>query len=208
RIWVVSPSAALSLSEELHAARVNTAEPAARAARSFLAGINDTGNGNHAAGTQVGTVRESIRIHFTHVDTIDVEVADGQLSDYLCATLWEVNTHTVLCQNYAIAVDTGGDCQFFVRTQVAPFAVDRHGILRTRCVVQEEQFAAIAVTRGVNLSFLIGNNFSTDLRKHVHDAIDSFFVTWNQGGREDNHVAITNRDLTVLTTCHTRQRSH
>src|SRR5699024_541187 len=156
----------------------------------------------------VGTVRERIRVDVAHVHTVNIEVTNSQLANNLCTTILHVHNNTVLCQDNSVAVNTRGNGQFLIGTQVTPLAVNRHSVLWSSCIVKEQQLAAIAVAGSVHLSFLIGNNLSADLRQHIHYAVDSFFITWNQGGREDNHIAVTNGDLTVLTSCHTRQCCH
>ena len=130
------------------------------------------------------------------------------MADYLSASIAQIDHNTVLRQDYAVTGNTRGDRELLVGAQVTPFTVNWHGVLWTCCVVEEQQLAAVAVTRSVNFSFLISDNLSTNLGQHVDDAKDSFLVTRNQGRGEDDEVTITYRDLTVLAACHTGQRRH
>ena len=170
--------------------------------------INHAGNGYHAAGAQVGAVCQGIGIDIAHGHAIDVEVANLQLADDLRAALTQIHHNAVLRQDRPVAGHAGGNRQFLIGAQVAPLAVDRHGIARARRVVQEEQLAGVAVARCVDLDVLVGDDVGTNLGQHIDNAEDGLFVARDERGREDDGIAIAHRNLAVLAAGHAGQRSH
>ena len=107
-----------------------------------------------------------------------------------------------MSEDNIVTVDTRGDSELFVRSQVAPFAVNRHSISWANRVVQEEQLTGIAVAGGVNLSVTAGNHGCADLGQHVDDAKNGFLITGHQRRGKYDQVAITYGDLAVFATRH------
>ena len=135
-------------------------------------------------------------------------MANLQLADDLRAALAQIHHDAVLRQDRPVASNAGRNRQFLIGAQVAPLAVDRHGIARARRVVQEEQLAGVAVARCVDLDVLVGDDVGTNLGQHIDNAEDGLFVARDERGREDDGIAIAHRNLAVLAAGHAGQRSH
>ncbi len=103
--------------------------------------------------------------------------------------------------------DAGQGAQFGVGTQVAPFAVDRHEVLRAADVVEVQELARGRVAGDVDLGVALVDDVRAPAGQAVDDAVDRVLVAGDEGRREDHRVAVDDSDL-VVAVGHPRQGCH
>ena len=119
-----------------------------------------------------------------------------------------VHHHAVLRERGVLRADAGGDRELLVCAHVAPLAMYRHRVLRTRRIVELQELTGVAVTGRVDVRLAVGDHLRANLRKVVDHGKDGFLVARDQRGRQDDRVSVADRDLAVLAARHARQRSH
>ena len=97
--------------------------------------------------------------------------------------------------------------EFGVGPQVAPFAVDRHQVLRLADVVEVQQLAGRGVAGDVHLGVALVDDVGAPAGQAVDHAVDRVLVARDEGRGQDHRVALDDADL-VVAVGHPGQRGH
>ena len=132
-----------------------------------------------------------------HAGPVHVDKSAFDLADHPRLAVAQVHHGAVVGQDNVLFRDAGGGGEPAVGDQVPGFAVHRHGIPGTQDVVAVEQLAGGGMSGDVDLGVALVHHVGAEPHESVDDAEDGVFVARDQGGGEDDGVALADADAVV-----------
>ncbi len=168
--------------------------------------VDDDHGGDEPLVAEDQPVAEALLAHVADAAAVDVGEAGRDPADHRGLAVTEVDHRAVAHHEDAVLRHADAHRDLGVRAQVPALAVHGHEVARAQRVEHPGQLAGRGVAADVDRRLLAGDDVDAGVGQPVDEPVDRALVAGDQRAREDDQVALAEREVLVLAAGHPAQR--